>query len=74
MASVHRLQRARGAPLDGPAHGCYGCRYFRQPPTGRFLGTEARPDLSGGTQMILSPKVNGSSDENVSLGAAEPGG
>ena len=44
MAKRSPLAAARGALLlDGPAHGCYGCRYFPAPPTREVLGHRSSP-------------------------------
>ena len=67
MAKRSPLAAARGALLSMVllmvvmAAGIFGTTY-----SGGSWAPKLALDLSGGTQMILSPKVNGSSDENVS--------
>ena len=67
MAKRSPLAAARGALLSMVllmvvmAAGIFGTTY-----AGGSWAPKLALDLSGGTQMILSPKVNGSSDENVS--------
>ena len=67
MAKRSPLAAARGALLSMVllmvvmAAGIFGSTY-----SGGSWAPKLALDLSGGTQMILSPKVNGSSDENVS--------
>lgn len=66
MAKRSPLAAARGALLSMVllmvvmAAGIFGTTY-----SGGSWAPKLALDLSGGTQMILSPKVNGSSDENV---------
>lgn len=66
MAKRSPLAAARGALLSlvllmvVMAAGIFGTTY-----SGGSWAPKLALDLSGGTQMILSPKVNGSSDENV---------
>ena len=66
MAKRSPLAAARGALLSMVllmvvmAAGIFGTTY-----AGGSWAPKLALDLSGGTQMILSPKVNGSSDENV---------
>lgn len=66
MAKRSPLAAVRGALLSMVllmvvmAAGIFGTTY-----SGGSWAPKLALDLSGGTQMILSPKVNGSSDENV---------
>ena len=66
MAKRSPLAAARGALLSMVllmvvmAAGIFGSTY-----SGGSWAPKLALDLSGGTQMILSPKVNGSSDGNV---------